>query len=567
MKSSLRFALVVPVLVSVSLARAATEASQPVDVISEDTARFTHFLRSPVPERRIEGIQGLSNLKHWPSEEPLRALLDDAMPGVRREAVLALCRLGTAKSVPRLIALLDDPSWEIRENARLGLVRMTGQNFDAEAPAEAWAQWWRGNGLPDTQSNLLAVARGAAPNSRPPNSAQRTANTSDEIAPGRRRRMRPASVHPSASPERRDALRALRHLATTALEPALLELLQQPQRPALDADERAFVCETLERIGSALAVPALARETSDAAAWALGRIGGAAAEQALLKFPKTLPVLLALDRLHSTNAAALVPQLVGQMALITYRSHPDDVMNEREQPIQRVSANLIRRSGQAPILTELVLQELEDTMKPPIPHGARPACPPDWDRMLKAMRSELKPGFVREDGTTTSQPVAALCYMAEDPTLAKRLMPLLRHPAFVPRVYVALTLGRLHAQEAVPSLVEIIREGYAFSDSTALASGKHFDQSQTVRWRGFLCFALGRLGGDEARAALEQFAADPGQSRDIRYGAVVGLGFIGSAKSLPVLERISEQDVIWMVRNEAQRTAEAIHTMQLEARE
>lgn len=48
-------------------------------------------------------------------------------------------------------------------------------------------------------------------------------------------------------------------------------------------------------------------------------------------------------------------------------------------------------------------------MKPPILHGPRPEAPSGWADMFKRMRSELKPGFVREDGTTTSQPVAALC--------------------------------------------------------------------------------------------------------------------------------------------------------------
>lgn len=186
--------------------------------------------------------------------------------------------------------------------------------------------------------------------------------------------------------------------------------------------------------------------------------------------------------------------------------------------------------------------------------------------MLKRMHSELKPGFVREDGVTTSQPIAALCYTADDPALAKRLIPLLRHPAYVPRIYVALTLGRLHATEALPEIVNLIREGYWFSDSTALASGKHFEQSQTVRWRGFLCLALGRMGGDEARAALESLAADAQQPRDIRYGSVVGLGFIASPKSLPVLHQVARDDVIWMARDEAQRVARSIELLDSESR-
>ena len=187
--------------------------------------------------------------------------------------------------------------------------------------------------------------------------------------------------------------------------------------------------------------------------------------------------------------------------------------------------------------------------------------------MLKAMRSELKPGFVREDGTTTSQPLVAVCYSASDRALVPHLVPLLKHPAVVVRVYVALALGRLHAREALPAMVEMIREGYTFSDSVALASGKHFDQSQTVRWRGFICMALGRMGGNDARKALEEFAADPKQPRDIRYSAVVGLGFIGSSDSLPLLQRVAEQDIIWLVRDEARQVARNVQLTKSETRQ
>ena len=133
------------------------------------------------------------------------------------------------------------------------------------------------------------------------------------------------------------------------------------------------------------------------------------------------------------------------------------------------------------------------------------------------------------------------------------------------RVYVALTLGRLQAREALPAMQQLIAEGYTFSDSVALASGKHFDQSQTVRWRGFFCLALGRLGGDEARKALEAFAVDPKQPRDIRYSAVAGLGFIGSPESLPALDRVAAADIIWLVRDQAQQVARDIQLTTLEA--
>jgi HEAT repeat protein len=407
----------------------------------------------------------------------------------------------------------------------LSLARITGQECSASQD-RAWEAWWTSTSAAGQEQALMTAATNGSP----------------EV--------------------RHKALRALTHLATPAAEPFLIGILHQP---GLTPAERNFVAETLNRVGTAKAIPVLAALHADASAWALGRIGGGEAERALLKLPKTLAVLINLDRLHSTNAGPFLPHLVASMGLVTYRSQPDDLMNAEAQPIQRVGANLIRRSGLAPEFIHHVLLELEYSMNPP-PATPRPPVPAPWKPMLEAMRSELKPGFVREDGVTTSQPLTALALVATDRALVKRLKPLLRHPAYVPRIYVALTLAHLRATETLPDLLAIIREGYPFSDAVALASGKHFDQSQTVRWRGFLCMALGRMGGEEARAALEQMVADPKQPRDIRFSAVVGLGFIGSSQSLPVLRQAAAQDIIWMIRDEARRAAADIETLAREGR-
>lgn len=497
----------------------AVTAQDPValpDLVTEDVTRAMLLLSSPAPERRIEALQRLANLKWWPAEDAVLRLLDDPAASVRRETVLALGRLGTGRSVPHLIRLLADPAWEIRQNAWLELGSLTAQSFAADQ-RRAWETWWDEGNEPALASALLASLRAGA-----------------------------------AAPPRRPALRALRHLATSALESNLLEYVSTPLQPPLTPEEWTFVADTLDRIGTARSIPVLARMPGDAAAWALGRLGGPEAEQALLRRPRTLAVWLNLDRLHSTRCGPEIPSLIANMGLITYRGQPDDLTNPEPQPIQRAAAHLILRSGQAPLLVELLLRELEATMRPPLTNPPGPAIPPAWTAMLQQMREELKPGFVRGDGVTTSQPLVALSLVATNRALTPRLLLLLRHPAFVPRVYVALLLGRLHATEALPDLLRLVREGYPFSDATALASGKHFDQSQTVRWRGFLCFALGRLGGEEARRALEGFAADPLQPRDVRYGAVIGLRFLASPQSLPVLRQVAERDLIWMVRAEAQ---------------
>lgn len=490
------------------------------DVFGQDVARFEQLLTRGLADERVEGVQGLSQLKHWPAEEALLARLSDSSVQVRLAAVTALCRMGTERSVPHLIRLLGEPDWHTRRQVHLALCRMTAQELPDER-AE-WNAWWRGGTPESRQRDLLAVI--AAP------------------------------AAAANGPTRLAALRALVHLAGPDAEGPVVRLLETAPQPPLDEDERRFAIEVLERIGTERAVPVLARQRRDTAAWALGRIGGEQAEQALREFPPTLPVLLNLDRLHSTHCGPLVPYLVQRMGLVSYRSQPDD-LHAPATPWQRVSANLIRRGGAGPELIEAVLAELEATAAPP---GAeRPvAQPPDYLLgLMQAFREELRPGFVRNDGVTTSQPLSALYHVADDPALIPRLIPLLRHPAFVPRIYVAMTLAKLQATESLPVMLELVREGYPFCDTATLVSGKHFDQSQSVRWRGFVCMAIGRLGGEDARHALESLALDPDEFRDIRYGAVVGLSFLADPQSIPALTEIAARDPIWMVRDAAHRAA------------
>ncbi len=227
-----------------------------IDVFSQDVTRFEKLLSSGIAQERVEGVQGLSHLKYWPAEEALIARLADPSAQVRSAVVSALCRLGTSRSAPHLIRLLGAPDWHTRQMVQLALCRMTAQEFPAER--EPWDAWWRGGTPESRQRALLAVAAD------------------------------PGAVAPPGT-TRRAALRALVHLADSNAEEPLLRLLQTAQHPPLDQDERRFAVESLERIGTEHAVPALARQRSDAAAWRWDASGDRKPRRHCSNFPSHSP--------------------------------------------------------------------------------------------------------------------------------------------------------------------------------------------------------------------------------------------------------------------------------------
>ncbi len=485
------------------------------DLFTEDFARFAAQADSPVAELRLAGVQGFSWLKHFSAEPYLLELADDTSPEVRREVAFALGRLGRRDSIPVLLKLLSDGDWGVAQHARLSLQRLT--QLDDPTP-----QWWQSTSAEVYEESLLQQLQSPEPEARV------------------------------------RSLKALRCFAGPSAEAPLLQFLTAAKPPP-DGYQQTLAVAVLECIGTAASLPWLdgAAQRIPTAAWALGQIGGPTAEEALIKGLRRFRVydpqhLINLDRLHSTRCGEFVPMLVGAYGCVIYRGQPENLTYD-PTPLQRACTHLILRSGRGPEVVDLVLREMEGRgVDEEIPEDLRPA--------VTKLREELKPGFVRNDGLTTSQPMSAMSHLIRDRRLAPRLVPLLQHPAFIARVYAAIALGRLQAVEALPAIVNSIDEGYPFADPMEQVSGKHFGYSQTVRWKGFLCMALGRMGGEAARLELERLASDPAQYRDIRYGAVVGLGFIGSPGSLPALQQVAEQDIVWKIRVEAQ---DAIHRMEL----
>jgi len=494
------------------------EDSQLVSYFQSEIDRFARLADSGISECQVEAAQGLYYLGNHRGEAILLPMIESDSPVVRLQVAKALGVCGGRNSIRPLIDCLGDSDWEVRVNARDALERMTEQPpFDDRAAGVSWLEesTWE-----EKEAALLKQLADA-------DATRATA-----------------------------ALKAFRFIGSSASEAAVALRGAQLGRPGV-----TLALKALERIGTQKSVPGLAAACPayPDAGWALAEIGGPEAEPALLaamaRYKNSrIDYMVNLDRLGSTKCGPHVPMLLSCFGLVIFRSRTDDLQFE-PTAFQRVAASLILRTGESQRVVDLILAQCEGTRRDE-------DTPEHLRKVLADMQPELAPGFVRNDGLTVTQPLAAVPHIIRDKRFVPRLIKLLDHPAYIVRIYAAESLATLQAQEAVDSIVRVVNTPYPFPDPTSQVSGKHFDRSKFVRWRGYVCIALGKLGGDRARLALEKLATAAGSYRDIRYGSTVGLRFLCSPDSVPALEQIAENDIIREVRNEAARAMEYIEIAQ-----
>ncbi len=504
----------------------AAGAPDPPDVFCEDLSRLEADLASPVDALRLSAARGLSSLGHKACEPLLLRLLADPWAQVRREAAFGLGRSGGRDAVQALAGRCEDRDAWVRDQAAASLARLTGLEPPRDRAASAAP--WRA-----TLAEVLVPDR-----------------------PARRERLRERL---EARETRRGALREAALFGGPEAEELLLDL---HAHGTLARDDLPAFFAALGRVATASAIPVLAAGVPafPDAAWALGDLGGEAAEGALLDGLRRggvhdIHVLANLDRLHSRALYPFAPGLLQCFGLVSYRGLPDDLHLE-PTPIQRVASRLLLRTGNAVEIADLLLRKLEG--RPPDPAGlsgeGRALV-----ALLDRMSEELKPGFHRADSAAEALPLAALPHIVTDRAIAPRLEALLGHPALVVRVYAATALCRLRAPGAAAAVSRVIRGPYPFDDAVTQVSGKHGPEvSGPVRWKGYLAMALGVEGSDGAREALEAILVHPCAPRDVRFGAAVGLRRIADPRSRPALERMrADEEVRWIAR-EADAALEAI---------
>lgn len=400
--------VLVGIAFALSVCRCSTSASAETTISSffeEEIARFTRLAESDIAEYQIEAAQGFYYLEHHRAEPVLLKLIDHPDPAVRLQVVKALGVCGRRESVEALIRALADPDWEVRINAEDALERMTADN--AISDRREGTIWLGRSSWEEKEAELVR---------------QLTDQNADRALA---------------------ALVALRYVGTSTSEDAVLA-----NGPRTGRDAPTPTVKTLERIGTQKSLPGLIAlcPAIPAASWALAEIGGEGAEDVLLASlarwrSYRLDYMLNLDRIGSTKCREHTPMMLRAFGLVIYRGQTDD-LQFGATAYQRAAGNLILRTGRAQEIVDLILAECENSRNDE-------QTPPILRQTLADMRPELAPGFVRNDGGTVAQPLAALPHIIRDQRFVPRLVSLLHHPAYIVRIYAAESLAALGAEEGV----------------------------------------------------------------------------------------------------------------------
>jgi HEAT repeat protein len=471
------------------------------------------LLTDPDPDVALQAVLILDRLRDPRALEPLHAVLGHSDPNVQQEAILAIGHLGDARSIPHLLPFLSADLWvQMAAVQALGdlrtpeavsplAARLTDPlvgSLAAEALARiggepafrALAAHWPAGGVEiddETMLGLLAHVLEGLP--RP-----------EEVGalPGGFREALSARLHDRSAEARSAAARCRLALGTSPWDADAVEVLAGARpgasvRPSALARRRDLIVPLLAATGEPrawgfqLAAGFPADVPADAFLTAMGETA---------KRPELLPHLLqALDKVRVSGLGAALLDLYLRLPTGSrdplgpaLGAHRDDVQaalatrSDVDEADRLVLAALLGRPVDE--VVEAIL-DLEPSFRPDVIsrlmriEGMAALLP--WDDWLKES-PELYSDLAAE--------AAVRCGMTE-------LLPALRARAAVtPSAPLIRALGALGDREAVPVLARCL-EGWEDLRAAVLES-------------------LGRIGGPEARAALQSSLLSPGAGTDAR---------------------------------------------------
>lgn len=532
----------------------------------DEIAALIQHLRGAGQGQKISAAQRLALLRERTAAPALAEALKEPGREVRLAAALALAVCGTRESVPPLVAALDDDDLIVAQAANVALENLTAHAEPTGASAN-WEGWLASNSWPAIETALVQDLSATSPAKRATIVA--LGHTGGDAAVAALREfVRVEAAHNPYTPFVKDnrtdnftfsadssrnprtlqeAVRALGQLRDTNALPLFRELLTnniEPRSGNLFLAEA--VIESLGRLGSPEAETTLI-ETFAALKnywFYVGWYSDHPALYACHSSPVHARIIAALDALGSTQAAAIVPELIRSVP-----TDPDRGLFLQNDDYEMLVGRLLRRSARGNEVVETCLALLGD-----------PSAKPAED--IKDALSTTHPAWGGHPGpeNRAAQILSLVCRdKANEPRVrtafarfrARPEEPISRtlgNPTWTPvrhwtLFYLARALGNLGDRASVDTLAAVL------SDDLNEARHGRPDPSQpeihllhldyTPCWRAAAAWALGEIGDRRARPALLGAVRNLDNATDVRHAAAKALGNVAEPSDLAELSKLA----------------------------
>ncbi|MBI4585131.1 MAG: HEAT repeat domain-containing protein [Planctomycetes bacterium] len=537
-------------------------------------------LRGGAPDRQIAAAGRLAIFRDRAAAPALEKALRGRSRELRVAAAMALAACGSRGSIPPLLEALGDADPLAAQAAAVALENLTGgaESFDAFAGSEArrrqaetWRRWLQVNPWEKIERDLIERLASADRDA-----VRRAAVTLGHVgAAAARSALRELLLRArddNPFPEWRKTHRGdeARFNSLAAVNPRTLQAVARSIGYLRDRDAVPLLAETLRRHSD----PETANLfLAEAAAEALGRIGGPEAEAALLgafAALKDYPAFTAwygdhdaliachaspvhyfivegLDALGSAQAGGLAPHLIRSVP-----TDPDRALLLANDDYETLAGRVLRRAGveEAVVETGLAILGDPDAVRTPDLEQALAATHPAWggkpdpeNRAAQILslacrerkyEPRLRAAFERYRAKGTDIP---RLFDTGIPVVTK--LPAKHWVCF----YLARALGNLADPRSVDVLIAALEQSppeAAPGRPDPLGPGVHFLHNDlTPCWRAAAAWALGRLGDRRAVPALLKVLGDLDNALDTRHAAAIALGRLAGPAHQDELRRLA----------------------------
>ena len=545
----------------------------------DELAALASFLRAEDDALKISSAQRLALRREREAAPVLAENLKAHAREVRVATALALAACGTRESVPALLEALKDADPVVTQSAIVALENLTGHAL----PRGDWETWFETNSWNSIEAALVSALRGSRRSAivalghvggDPARAALREwvatevrtnpyppfvkDNRTDNFTFGAASPLNPRTLQ--------EAVRALGQLRDTNALPLLHELLAKnikPQTGNLFLVEAAV--EALGRIGSPEAETVLIETFATLKDYwhYVGWYSDHPALYACHSSPVHARIIEALDRIGSTHAAAIVPQLIRSVP-----TDPDRGLFLQNDDYETLVGRLIRRSGRGPEVIESCLALLGD-----------PSAKAAQD--IKVAVSSTHPAWGGHPGpeNRAAQILSLTCRDSSSESHVRAAFERYRarpeepihrelgNPTWTPvrhwtLFYLARALGNLHDTASVDALTAVLADNLNEArhgrpdPATPEIHFLHLDY--TPCWRASAAWALGQIGDRRAVPTLLSAVRNMDNATDVRHAAARALEHIADPSSLPALRGLAANYPEVSTRRALQSTCEAI---------